>query len=76
MTVEKSYSLLPVQTKDEFLRETLIKFAQDENVDTKLFEVNFEVQEFEKKFYLFKGNVESSYTCAIGNNRTENYVEM
>lgn len=76
MKVGKSFSLLPVQTKDEFLRATLIKFAQDENVDPKIFESNFNVEQFEKKFYLFYGNVESSYTCAIGNYRTENYVEM
>lgn len=76
MKVGKSYSILPVQTKDEFLRATLIKFAQDENVDPKILESNFSVEQFEKKFYLFNGNVESSYTCAIGNNRTENYVEM
>ena len=76
MKTQKGNTLLPVESKESFLRETLIKFARKQNVKPKLLESTFEVEVFYKEYYVFLGEVECNFTCSIGYNRTENYVEI
>ena len=76
MKTQKGNRLLPIESKESFLRKTLIKFARKQNVAPKLLESNFVVEEFEKEFFVFLGEVECDFTCSIGYNRTENYVEI
>ena len=63
-------------TKKDALRKLLIKFAQEEEIDAKLLQKDFKVEEFEKEFLVVRGQAECSYTCSIGYDRTENYVEI
>ena len=76
MKTQKGNTLLPVESKESFLRKTLIKYARKQNLDPKLLESKFEVEVFYKEYYIFLGEIECDFTCSIGYNRTENYVEM
>ena len=76
MRTQKGNTLLPIESKESFLRKTFIKFARKQNVKPKLLESTFEVEVFHKEYYVFLGEVECNFTCSIGYNRTENYVEM
>ena len=76
MKTQKGNTLLPIESKESFLRKTLIKFARKQSLDPKFLESNFEVEVFYKEYYVFLGEVECNFTCSIGYNRTENYVEI
>ena len=76
MNTQKGNKLIPAMSKEDYLRESLIKFARKENIDPNIFKSNFVVEEYEKEFFVFLGEVECNFTCSIGYNRTENYVEM
>lgn len=76
MKTQKGNTLLPIESKESFLRKTLIKFARKQSLNPKLLESKFEVEVFYKEYYIFLGEVECDFTCSIGYNRTENYVEI
>lgn len=76
MKIQKVNKLLAIETKENFLRRFLIELAKEENVNPKLLESKFEIEEFEKEFFVFIGDGEIDYTCSIGYNRTQEYIAM
>jgi len=76
MKTQKGVRRLPIESKESFLRKTLIEFARKQDVNPKLLETQFEIEVFDKEFYIFLGEVECDFTCSIGYNRTENYIVM
>ena len=76
MQTEKSYRLLPVQTEEELLEKVLIAFANDENVAPELLKVKFSVEKLERPLIRIIGDASTQYSCSVGYDRQESYVEM
>lgn len=77
MQTEKGYKIKPMQTKKQFLKNMLIKFAREEDVSPALFNGEFSaVSEYEKQFICVYADTQVNYTCSIGYDREETYVEM
>ncbi len=76
MQTEKSYRLLPVQTEEELLEKVLIAFAKDENVAPDLLKVKFSVEKLERPLIRIIGDASTQYSCSVGYDRQESYVEM
>lgn len=76
MITEKLCKVLPVQTEKEVLKKLLILFAKDENVAPDLLRANFSVRKMEKTFICVIGEASTDFTCSVGYDRKENYVEI
>ena len=67
----------PTYSKEEFIRKILLKFARIEEVSPDLIKAEFdEVRVFNREFFFVSGKARCDFTCSIGYNRTETYVEM
>ena len=77
MEISNSFKFTPVLSKEEFIRKILLKFAKVEDVEPELLKVEFkEVKTVDREFFYVSGKTTCEYTCSIGYNRTENYIEM
>lgn len=76
MITEKLCKVLPVQTEKEVLKKLLILFAKDENVAPDLLRADFSVRKMEKTFICVIGEASTDFTCSVGYDRKENYVEI
>lgn len=75
MKIENAYSLIPHSKKD-ILRKLLVKFAKEEEIDEELLKKEFTIEQYEKEYLVFFGNATCDFTCSIGYNRVEHYIEM
>lgn len=61
-------------TKEDFLRDTLIKLSNNEGTPLDILDSNFgEIEESQDEYLSVHADVDINYTCQIGNDRKEEY---
>ncbi len=77
MKIKSRSKFESIYSKEEFIKKILFKFAKEEDVSPDLIKAEFgEVKIIDKEFFYVSGETTCDYTCSIGYNRTETYVEM